>query len=245
VIKVVLSGAGGKMGQMVAKTLNAANDIKLVGAIDPFLEGTDLMQLINTEGKSLIIESDLSKILKESQAEVMVDFSTPQAVLQNVLIAVANKVAAVVGTTGLRKEDLNKIEEECQKNNVPVFIAPNFAIGAVLLMIFATQAVKHMPDAEIIELHHAQKLDAPSGTALRTKELMQKESSKENFPIHSVRLPGLVAHQEVIFGSEGQTLTLRHDSLGRESFMPGVLLAIRRVLSQKGLVVGLENLLEI
>jgi 4-hydroxy-tetrahydrodipicolinate reductase len=158
--------------------------------------------------------------------------------MKNVKTILENGCHAVVGTTGLTAKDLEEIKKLCAKNEVNCVVAPNFAIGAVLMMKFATEAAKYLPQAEIIELHHDKKLDAPSGTALKTAEMMGKK-----IPIHSVRLPGLVAHQEVIFGGVGQTLTIRHDTINRESFMPGVLLAIHKVKKLKGLVYGLEQLL--
>jgi 4-hydroxy-tetrahydrodipicolinate reductase len=183
--------------------------------------------------------------------------------MENIRLALESKTACVVGTTGVGAGELNEIARLCEKHETPAFIAPNFAIGAVLMMEFSARAARFFPRAEIIELHHDKKLDAPSGTALLTARKMveaegcalQPESASEEKPprgqlfgdkvhIHSVRLPGLVAHQEVVFGGLGQTLTLRHDSMSRESFMPGVLLAIRRVQSLKGLTLGLENLLE-
>ena len=169
-------------------------------------------------------------------AEAMVDFTAPEAVEGHVRAALEAGVPSVVGTTGWEPERLDGLARE---RGLPLFVAPNFAIGAVLMMRFAAEAARHMAKAEIVELHHDQKLDAPSGTAKRTAELMGGD-----VPIHSVRLPGLVAHQEVILGDVGQTLTIRHDSIGRESFMPGVLLAVRRVgdLDESPLV-GLENLL--
>ena len=169
-------------------------------------------------------------------AEAMVDFTSPETVLGNVRAALAARIPCVVGTTGW---DPGSIEREATDVGVPVFFAPNFALGAVLMMRFAAQAVELMPRAEIVELHHDSKLDAPSGTAQATAARMGGD-----VPIHSVRLPGLVAHQEVIFGDLGQTLTIRHDSLERESFMPGVLLAVRRVSElTESPVVGLEHLL--
>jgi 4-hydroxy-tetrahydrodipicolinate reductase len=181
----------------------------------------------------------LEDVLEDS--EVVVDFTVPQAALENALACVAAGVHAVIGTTGFELEPLRQAAAAQQRARV--FLAPNFAIGAVLMTRFAVEAVRHMPRAEIIELHHEGKLDAPSGTAARTAELMAAAGAPRP-PIHSVRLPGLVAHQEVLLGDVGQTLAIRHDSLSRESFMPGVLLAVRRVASlEQPLTVGLETLL--
>jgi 4-hydroxy-tetrahydrodipicolinate reductase len=179
-----------------------------------------------------------------SSAEVVVDFTQPDTALGNALSCVRAGVHVVVGTTGFDPAPLRQARPADGRPNANVLIAPNFAIGAVLMMRFAAEAAKHMAKAEIIELHHDQKVDAPSGTAARTADLMAAATGGEPPPIHSVRLPGLVAHQEVIFGDIGQTLTIRHDTIGRESFMPGVLLAIRRVGSlEQSPVIGLDHLL--
>jgi 4-hydroxy-tetrahydrodipicolinate reductase len=169
---------------------------------------------------------------------VAVDFTTPDVVKNNILFCLDNGIHAVVGTTGWTEDDLTEIRERTGKANV--FVAPNFALGAVLMMEFSKQASRLYDHAEIIERHHDKKLDAPSGTALRTASMMDGEPA-----IHSVRLPGLVAHQEVQFGAPGETLTIRHDSIDRVSFMPGVLLAVKRVGDLSGLTVGLENLLDL
>jgi 4-hydroxy-tetrahydrodipicolinate reductase len=213
VIGVAVSGAAGRMGQAVCEAVQAADDLDLVGRADPSL-GRDLAEVLG-------------------EAEVVVDFTTPEAAPHNVRQCLAEGVHVVVGTTGW---DLDAIEGLTGAN---VFVAPNFAIGAVLMMQFAAEASRHMAKAEIVELHHDRKLDAPSGTASRTAALMEGE-----VPVHSVRLPGLVAHHEVILGDVGQTLTIRHDSLDRSSFMPGVLLAVRKVGSlDHSPVVGLEHFL--
>jgi 4-hydroxy-tetrahydrodipicolinate reductase len=213
VIGVAVSGAAGRMGEAVCEAVQAADDLDLVGRADPSL-GRDLAEVLG-------------------EADVVVDFTTPEAAPHNVRQCLAEGVHVVVGTTGW---DLDAIEGLTGAN---VFVAPNFAIGAVLMMQFAAEASRHMAKAEIVELHHDRKLDAPSGTAARMAALMEGE-----VPIHSVRLPGLVAHHEVIMGDVGQTLTIRHDSLDRSSFMPGVLLAVRKVGSlDHSPVVGLEHFL--
>jgi 4-hydroxy-tetrahydrodipicolinate reductase len=218
VIRVGVAGAAGRMGVTVCAAIAAADDLELSGRADPQLG------------------SSLAEILGD--CDVVVDFTEPDVALGNALACLGAGVHVVVGTTGF---DVAALEGVGGAN---AFVAPNFAIGAVLMMTFAAQAAKHMAAAEIIELHHAGKLDAPSGTAARTAELMAAASGRPAPPIHSVRLPGLVAHQEVILGDLGQTLTIRHDSLERESFMPGVLLAVRRVGSlERSPVVGLEHLL--
>lgn len=223
-IKVIVNGAKGKMGQEVVKTVQKEAELMLVAQTD--------------------LGDNLTEAIKKNRAEVVVDFTQPDAVMSNLRIILESGAHAVVGTTGISKDDLAEIEKLCEANKVNCLVAPNFAIGAVLMMQFAREAAKHMPRAEIIEMHNPHKKDKPSGTSLKTAEMM-REAMGENaeIPIHSVRLPGLVAHQEVILGGVGQTLTIRHDSLSRESFMPGVILAVRKIKKIKGLVYGLENIL--
>ena len=212
-IRVVVAGAAGRMGETVCAAVEGADDMELTGRADPRLD-TAVADVLDG-------------------ADVLVDFTQPDTALANVREAVGAGVHAVVGTTGFDVDELRGL------SGANVFVAPNFAIGAVLMMRFAAEASRHMAKAEIVELHRDGKLDAPSGTAARTAEQMEGEG-----PIHSVRLPGLVAHQEVILGDVGQTLTIRHDSLERESFMPGVLLAVRNVGAlTDSPVVGLEHLL--
>ncbi len=221
-IRVAVAGAAGRMGQAVCAAVEEAPDMELVALADPALEST------------------LADALTQ-RPEVLVDFTVPATAVANARDAVAAGVHAVIGTTGFDPAEL----DDLRGGRANVFIAPNFAIGAVLMMQFARQAASHMKRAEIIELHHDRKLDKPSGTAARTASLMTEASAElGEVPIHSVRLPGLVAHQEVILGDLGQTLTIRHDSTDRTSFMPGVLLAVRRVGSlTDSPVVGLEQLL--
>jgi 4-hydroxy-tetrahydrodipicolinate reductase len=220
-IKVAVSGAAGRMGQAVCEAVEGAEDTELVGRADPSL-GVELAEILG-------------------EADVVVDFTTPDTALANATACLQAGVHAVVGTTGFDLEALRVAAEASAAN---CFVAPNFAIGAVLLMQVAQAIAPHMPECEIVELHHDRKLDAPSGTAKRTAELIDAAGGNVHEPIHSVRLPGLVAHQEVIFGGEGQTLSLRHDSIDRRSFMPGVLLAVRRVRDLPDrFTVGLENLL--
>jgi 4-hydroxy-tetrahydrodipicolinate reductase len=209
------------MGQASCAAVEAAEDMELVARIDPSL-GVELAEALSTE-----------------QPDVLVDFSIPTSAVENIRTAVAAGVHVVVGTTGFDVDEIRGL------GGANVFVAPNFAIGAVLMMKFAAEAARHMRAAEIIELHHDRKLDVPSGTAALTARRMHEAApERPEPPIHSVRLPGLVAHQEVIFGDLGQTLTIRHDSIDRESFMPGVLLAVRSVASlPERVVVGLEQLL--
>ncbi|MEA2376363.1 MAG: 4-hydroxy-tetrahydrodipicolinate reductase [Thermoleophilaceae bacterium] len=217
-INVAVSGAAGRMGETTCAAVEGAEDMALVGRADPQLQ------------------TSLADVLGD--ADVVVDFSRPDTALANARTCLEAGVHCVMGTTGA---DFSSLEGVGEAN---LFVAPNFAIGAVLMMKFAVEAAAHMPECEIVELHHDGKLDAPSGTAKRTAELIAEAGGNVHEPIHSVRLPGLVAHQEVMFGGAGQTLTIRHDSIDRQSFMPGVLLAIRRVGSlERSPVVGLENLL--
>ena len=232
-IAVAVAGAAGRMGQTVCEAVSGAEDMELVGRADPLLDTT------------------LADVLADAQ--VVVDFTQPDTALENALQCLRAGVHVVIGTTGFDPAPLEREARDASDDSVEalsagrranVLIAPNFAVGAVLMMRFAAEAARHMQKAEIIELHHDAKLDAPSGTAARTAQLMAQESGGPPPPIHSVRLPGLVAHQEVILGDLGQTLTIRHDTINRESFMPGVLLAVRRVGTlERPLTVGLESLL--
>jgi 4-hydroxy-tetrahydrodipicolinate reductase len=223
VIRVAVAGAAGRMGETVCRAVEGAEDMQLVARADPAL-GTSVADAL------------------AERPDVMVDFTIPTTVVENARAAVAAAVHVVIGATGFDADELDRVAAGARAANV--FVAPNFAIGAVLMMQFAAQAARHMARAEIIELHHDRKLDAPSGTAALTARRMHEAApDKPEPPIHSVRLPGLVAHQEVILGDVGQTLTIRHDSLDRESFMPGVLLAVRRVGSlPESVVIGLEQL---
>lgn len=242
-IKVVVNGACGKVGREVVKAVSKEPDLELVGAVDISCAGSDIGELAGMGKTGIKVATDLVRTITDTKADVVVDFTIPKTIMSSIKAAVSAKANVVVGTTGLSENDLKEISSLCEKNGVNVLVAPNFAIGAVLMMKFASEAIKHMPKAEIIELHHDQKLDAPSGTAIKTAEMMKRSSSVKDIPIHSVRLPGFVAHQEVIFGGLGQTLTIRHDTINRESFMPGVIIAVKKIKSLKGLVYGLENIL--
>jgi 4-hydroxy-tetrahydrodipicolinate reductase len=211
------------MGEAVCEAVEGADGLELAGRADPALD------------------TAVADVLAD--ADVVVDFTTPDAAPENVRTAIEAGVHAVVGSTGFDLDELRSLVEGLD-GEARCFVAPNFAIGAVLMMQAAQLVAPHMPEAEIVELHHDRKKDAPSGTAKRTAELISEAGGNVHEPIHSVRLPGLVAHQEVIFGGEGQTLSIRHDSIDRRSFMPGVVLAVRRVgeLDER-FVVGLENLL--
>jgi 4-hydroxy-tetrahydrodipicolinate reductase len=241
-IKVAVLGARGRMGSEVVKAVNEANDLELVAQLDL--------------GDSL-------DVLVSSGAQVAVDFTTPDSVMANLEFLISKNINAVIGTTGFDDARLAKINSLLASSKSGVLIAPNFAIGAVLMMEFATKAAKYFESAEIIELHHPNKVDAPSGTAARTAELMSKARREAklapmpdatstsldgargatvgDIPVHSVRLRGLVAHQEVLLGGIGETLSIRHDSIDRVGFMPGVLLGVRQVVTHPGLTFGLEN----
>ncbi|HYI44373.1 MAG TPA: 4-hydroxy-tetrahydrodipicolinate reductase [Actinomycetota bacterium] len=243
-VKVGVLGAAGRMGATVCDAVDSDNELELVARVD--------------------LDDSLDQLV-ESHAEVVVDFTTPDAVKDNIKFCLENGIHAVVGTTGISEGDLKDVAGWAAAGDANAFIAPNFAIGAVLMMRFASEAAPYFDNAEIIERHHENKLDAPSGTALRTASLMNESRGKswsqlakgseslagsrggesDGVRIHSVRVPGSVAHQEVIFGTLGETLTIRHDSLDRSSFMPGVVLAVKKVGSLDGLVVGLENLLDL
>jgi 4-hydroxy-tetrahydrodipicolinate reductase len=241
-IKVGVLGARGRMGSEVVKAVNEATDLELVAALDL--------------GDSL-------EALVTSGAQVVVDFTTPDSVMANLEFLIGNNINAVIGTTGFDGARIAKIKSLLASSKSGVLIAPNFAIGAVLMMEFATKAAKYFESAEIIELHHPNKVDAPSGTAAATAELMSKARREAglapmpdatstsldgargatvgDIPVHSVRLRGLVAHQEVLLGGIGETLSIRHDSIDRVGFMPGVLLGVRQVVTHPGLTFGLEN----
>jgi 4-hydroxy-tetrahydrodipicolinate reductase len=254
VIRVGVVGAGGRMGREVARAVGADPEMDLVAAIDPKAAGDAV--------EGVIVADDLPTLL-DAGAEVAVDFTAPDAVMPTLRWTVANGIHAVVGTTGISPADLDELRSLTEGATANVFVAPNFAIGAVLMMRFAEQAARHLPAAEVIELHHDRKVDAPSGTALATARAMAaargpvppapggddehpgaRGTDVDGIRVHSVRLPGLVAHQEVVLGGPGQTLSIRHDTTDRSCFMPGVLMAIKAVGSRAGLTVGLDVLLE-
>ncbi|PMR66375.1 4-hydroxy-tetrahydrodipicolinate reductase [Streptococcus intermedius] len=253
-IKVIIAGFKGKMGQAAYKMVTEDNTLEVVGLLDPLTSQKEVagVPVFNQKEDLIGLEAD-----------VWVDFTTPKVAYEHTRFALEHDFAPVVGTTGFTSDEIEELIELSRKRELGGLIAPNFAVGAVLLMQFAAQAAKYFPNVEIIELHHDQKKDAPSGTAIKTAELISKVrpqkpqgamDEKEVLPgargaeldgmrIHSVRLPGLVAHQEVIFGGQGEGLTLRHDSYDRQSFMTGVNLGIKEVVNKKELVYGLEYLL--
>ncbi len=270
-IKVAVTGAAGRMGREVVRAVIEAEGLELVAAIDRGCIGTDAGELVGCGNAGVAVESNLDEALSRTKPDVMVDFTLPEGLMGNLRTALGHGTAPVVGTTGLNPADFAELEQLSASTSTPVFIAPNFAIGAVLMMRFAAAAAKYMPDVEIIELHHDKKLDSPSGTALLTAQrigearraagvsptpvpagriekavgaLGARAENTGDVPVHSVRLQGFVAHQEVIFGGPGQALTIRHDSIDRKSFMPGVVLAARKVRGLTGLVIGLEKVMD-
>lgn len=269
-IPVVVAGALGKMGREVVKAVAAAPDMTLVGAIDrdPGAIGQDIGEIIGCGPLEVPVLNDLQATLvtaaQETTPAVMVDFTHPDSVYENVRAAIAYGVRPVVGTTGLSMAQIQDLAEFADKASIGCLIIPNFSIGVILMQQAAIQASKYFDHVEIIELHHNQKADAPSGTAIQTAQLLAEMGKSFNAPlveetekmagargsatdegirIHSVRLPGLIAHQEIIFGAPGQLYTLRHDTSDRASFMPGVLLSIRKIGELKSLVYGLEKIL--
>ena len=246
-LRVAVAGAAGKVGREVVAAVLQQPDMQLVGALGRRSAGRDVGEAAGVGRIGITIERDVHHLLERTAVDVLVDFTEAQAALTHAFACVEAGVHLVIGTTGFNRAELEDLEARCRQRGVGAVISPNFAIGALLMMRLAAMVAPYMPRCEIIELHHETKLDAPSGTALRTAALIaqargQDATEQPAVPIHSVRLPGLVAHQEVIFGLEGQTLTIRHDSTSRRSFVPGVLLAIRRVTQLRG-VHSLEELL--
>jgi len=260
-IRVVVHGALGRMGREVLSALCRDGELEAVGAVD-LKADRDRLPLPDDSGE-IPLSPNLEEILATSRPDVMVDFTIAGAAMPAARLAVKRGVNLVIGTTGLSSEDVAEIERLCRQGDVGAVVAPNFSLGAVLMIDMAKLAARYFDYAEVIEMHHEGKADAPSGTALATARAMveargkrfnyaalEKESlastrggQLEGVGVHSVRLPGLLAHQEVILGAPGQTLTIRHDSISRESFMPGVVLAIKQVVRVKGFVYGLEALL--
>ena len=261
-IRVGVFGAGGRMGSTVCRAIVADPELQLVAAVDPLHAGIDLRGVTGADLRGLQVSPDLESLAR-AEAQVAVDFTHIEAARANLAWCAANGVHAVVGTSGFTPADYEELATRFTRSNC--FIAPNFAIGAVLMMRFAELAAPYFETAEIIELHHDQKVDAPSGTAMHTAERMAARSSDwapdpttkqviegtrggaaaGGIRIHSVRLRGMVAHQEVLLGTAGQSLSLRHDSYDRASFMPGVVLAVKSVGSHPGVTVGLDAFLDI
>ncbi len=265
-VRVCVVGAAGKMGREVVKAVAGAPDLQLAAAVDMGCTGQDVGEVAGLGQLGVPLESDLEQALARVRPDVMVDFTRPEGLLERIAAALRHGVCPVVGTTGLSASEVDRVATLAAEKGLGCLIAPNFAVGALVMMRCAGLAARYFAQAEIIELHHPGKVDAPSGTALKTADVIaakRAEASVVPLPtpgpeservagvrggehggvrVHSVRLPGLVAHQEVLFGNAGEVFTLRHDSLSRESFMPGVLLAIRAVTGFSGLVFGLDKL---
>ncbi len=255
-IRVGIIGGLGKMGQEAIKAVSKENDMKVAAVIDIFRVGEE----IEVNGNKYIIEESMENV--KERVDVFLDLTGPASVKKNAEKAIELKKNIIIGATGILKEEIEELKRKTEIAGINVMVIPNFAIGAVLMMQFAKQAAKYMNEVEIIEYHHAAKLDAPSGTAIRTAEMINEVKSKRpemkgeelikgargadygDINIHSVRLNGFVASQEVIFGGSGQLLKIRHDSINRESFMPGVILSIRNINGIRGLIYGLENILQ-
>jgi 4-hydroxy-tetrahydrodipicolinate reductase len=263
-IRVAVVGASGRMGREVVKTVLSEPDFELAAGVDRSSGSIDLGRLVGLEACGILMQSDLELALVESRADVMVDFTAPQTVVSHTSLAIRHGVRPVIGTTGFTPQDIEMLDKQCQDKGIGGLIAPNFSIGAILMMRFAAQASKYFPHLEIIEYHGDQKLDAPSGTAVKTAEMISKireemrqgnpkeeetiEGSRggyyNGFRIHSVRLPGIFAQQEVIMASHGQTLKIRHDSYDRAAYMPGVAIAVRKVMTYAGMIYGFEHFID-
>ncbi|MBF2600567.1 4-hydroxy-tetrahydrodipicolinate reductase [Listeria seeligeri] len=263
-MKVAVSGFKGRMGHEVVKMILREEDLELIAVLDHKTNEKNISEIVEFSSLDVPVYADLSEMLENAKPDCVVDFTTPKVGYTNMKTILEHGVRAVVGTTGFQPEQIAELRKIAETKKIGAVIAPNFAVGAVLMMQFAQKAAKYFPNVEIIELHHDNKLDAPSGTAVKTAEMMAEvrdyvkqgaaeeveliEGARggefEGMRIHSVRLPGLVAHQEVIFGAEGQGLTLRHDSYDRISFMSGVALSVRKTKELETLIYGLENILD-
>ena len=241
---IAVIGCLGKMGKTLCKYLLSHDEFEFTAGIDTTVSDTS-MPPVDRKGRA-IITSDLQEAIKKADIDIAVDFTAPASVVANAKLCLENKISMLIGTTGISASDTEELAKLAEENRVALMIVPNFALGAILMMDFCEKAAKYMPNAEIIELHHDQKIDKPSGTALKTRLRMAEVTKvkdnelEEKIPIHSVRLPGLVAHQQVVFGALGQTLTIKHDSLNRESFMPGIGLALSQMDTFIGLRSGLK-----
>ena len=262
-IHVLVNGAAGRMGSEVVRSVMAEEGLELCGAVDPGAKGKDLGETVGKAHNGIVICGSLEEAFAKGKPDVVVDFTSPKVIYNNAKYVLEQGVNIVIGTTGLTADERAQLADIAKAHEANGLGAPNFSLGAVLLMKVSAEISKYMPNAEIIELHHNHKYDAPSGTAKLTAEKMaaarieepEPDETKESLPgvrggkyegitIHSVRLPGYVAHQEVLFGGYGEILTLRHDSLDRKSFMPGVMLACKKAMTVKGFVYGLENYLD-
>lgn len=263
-LKIAIAGPRGRMGKEAVQLVKETEGYELAAVLDHKNDGGLLSDFDGFAGNDIPVFTDVEKLMQKIRPDVLIDLTTPEVGMLHTKTALQYGVRPVVGTTGFSKEQLQELEELCHEKGIGCIIAPNFALGAVLMMKFSQMAGKYFHDVEIIELHHDQKLDAPSGTAVKTAEMIAevREEKKQGHPeekesiagarggnyngmhIHSVRLPGLIAHQQVMFGADGQTLTIRHDSYNRASFMSGVKLAVDTVIKIDTLVYGLENIIE-
>lgn len=264
-IRVLVTGACGRMGKEVCRGVMRDAELELAAAVDVVNVGMDLGELLGEKSWGIAVTSDLRTAIENARPHVVVDFTNSTAALMNARIAAEAGLPLVIGTTGMTAAQVDELHTLAEEREIGILLVPNFALGAVLMMHFARIAARYFPYVEIVEMHHEQKLDAPSGTALKTAEVILEAREQAPEPkvqeferlqgcrggdyqgirIHSIRLPGYVAHQEVIFGGTGQTLTIRHDSTSREAFIPGVILAIKEVQNIRGLVYGLEHILRL
>ncbi|MBM7552484.1 4-hydroxy-tetrahydrodipicolinate reductase [Thalassobacillus pellis] len=264
IIKVIVAGPRGKMGRAALNMIAGSDNLQLAACLDRKFGGHRVLDLEDMPTLDALIYEDPAVCFSEVDADVLIDLTTPEVGYKHTKLALEHHIRPVIGTTGFTEEQLTELTRMSEEKRLGGVIAPNFAVGAVLMMQFSKWAAKHFPNVEIIERHHDQKLDAPSGTAYKTAELIREEreprqqghpdeketlqgargADKDGIKIHSVRLPGLVAHQEVVFGGTGETLTIRHDSINRESFMTGVKLSVETVMGMDVLAYGLENILE-
>ena len=263
-IRVAVVGAGGRMGKEVVKLVLQDEQLELAAAVGRSDSGTDAGTLVALPPCGIMVTEDLEMALVESKPDVMVDFTAPQFAYSNTVLAVKHGVRPVMGTTGFTPEQIEDLDKQCQKAGIGGLIAPNFSIGAILMMKFAAQAAKYLPHVEIIETHGDQKLDAPSGTSIKTAEMIAANRAElrqgnpdeeetiegargayyNGFRIHSLRLPGVFAQQEVIFGGFGQSLKIRHDSYERAGYMPGVKMAVEKVMEYTGMIYGFDHFIE-
>lgn len=264
-IRVMVNGAGGKMGREVVKAVHADSELTMIGGIDPSKAGQDVGTVAGIEPLHITMAETIDEVLSDNKPDVIVDFTNPAVIFENAKKILSAGVHIVIGTTGLTEEQRNELHKLGLKHNANCLVAPNFSLGAVMMMKVSAELAPYFPDVEIIELHHNHKYDAPSGTSILTAKLINdakeaahvsgsEDLTRESLPgargakvdnvtIHSVRLPGYVAHQQVLFGGYDETLTIRHDSLSRLSFMPGVVLACKKIASKPGLTYGLEHYL--
>ncbi len=244
-IPVAVAGALGRMGRTVCAAISKAGDLELVGGFDQTEVGRPLAEVVGLPGDGGLLYGDLASFYERAKPEVVIDFTTHPATVAVAREAVVRGISPVIGATGRTAAEEAELAALCRERGVGAALVPNFALGAVLMMRFAEEAARFFPTAEVIELHHDGKKDAPSGTARLTARRIETAAGRREVPIHSVRLRGLVAHQEVLFGGEGEVLTIRHDSLSRDSFVTGVLLAARGVRAKKELVIGLEGFMNL